>query len=373
MKTRYFLLIIALTGLLFITCNKENDDEETTTPHEVTPWEAGMKLTYAFAVDNDTVMKLRDEVLDYGYEGFPVLMLVHDETLIHVEGWGSVFHPLRKERLDMILGLWAEEFDMPYGTAKEKAYVARHFLDYIVGNDLDVGIFVELALSGHGLKLAPMLNMVSMAQELGKHPNSCMYRMESGNIPVEDVINELKSIKQFGEVFCILFGPNVLKTVTNFVKCFVDNDIVANAPENTMSYICSEDTVLSHYTWEDSIASRRYDLSYDAGLWEAKCHYHIEVAYNAHTSASGCTGQFIYTCNTIPTYCHVKGPKFTVDGGTEFYTPVNNGNPTNMVPELPGQVRVTYGDCCCFRKYSVLNFRVDGAAGYIEDTWDPGK
>ena len=140
-----------------------------------------------------------------------------------------------------------------------------------------------------------------------------------------------------------------------------------------MSYICLEDTVLAHYTWRDSIASRNYHLSYDAGLWEAKCTYHIEVAYNAYTAASGCAGQFIYTCNTIPTYCHVKGKKFIVDGGTEFYSPVNNGDPTNMVPELPGQVRVTYGDCCCFRKYSVLNFRVDGADGYFEDTWDPGK
>jgi hypothetical protein len=373
MKTRYIFMIIALTGLLFITCNKENDDEDTTSPHEVTPWEAGMTLTYAFVAGNDTMMKLRDEVLDYGYDGYPVLMLVHKETLIHEEGWGSVFHPLRKDRLDLILGLWAAEFDRPYGTVEEKAYVASHFLDYIVSNNLDVGIFVDLALEGHGLKLAPMLNMVSMAQEVGKDPNSYMYRMESGNIPVENVITELKSTKQFGEVFCILFGPNVLKTLSNFIKIFNSNDIVQNFPSNTMSYICLEDTVLAHYTWEDSIASRNYHLSYDAGLWEAKCTYHIELAYNAHTSADGCTGQFIYTCNTIPTYCHVKGKKFIVDGGTEFYTPVNNGDPTNMVPELPGQVRVTYGDCCCFRKYSVLNFHVDGADGYFEDTWDTGK
>lgn len=373
MKTRYIFMIIALTGLLFVTCNKENDDKETTTPHEVTPWEAGMQLTYAFVAGNDTMMKLRDEVLDYGYDGYPVLMLVHKETLIHVEGWGSVFHPLMKEKLDLILGLWAEEFNMAYVSEKEKAYVASHFLDYIVSNNLDVGIFVDLALENHGLKLAPMLNMVSMAQEVGKDPNSYMYRMESGNIPVENVINELKSTKQFGEVFCIMFGLNVWKTVTNFVECFVDNDKVANAPENTMSYICLEDTVLSNYTWEDSIASRDYHLSYDAGLWEAKCTYHIELAYNAHTSASGCAGQFIYTCNTIPTYCHVKGKKFIVDGGTEYFSPVNNGGPTNMVPELPGQVRVTYGDCCCFRKYSILNFHVDGAHGYFEDTWDTGK
>src|SRR5512146_3216952 len=124
MKTRYIFMIIALTGLLFITCNKENDDEDTTTPQEVTPWKAGMTLTYAFVAGNDTMMKLRDEVLDYGYDGYPVLMLVLKETLIHVDGWGSVFHPLRKDRLDLILGLWAAEFNRPYGTVEEKAYVA---------------------------------------------------------------------------------------------------------------------------------------------------------------------------------------------------------------------------------------------------------
>jgi hypothetical protein len=374
MKTKYLFLIIAMTSLLFITCNKEDDKGATTTPHEVTPWKAGMKLTYAFAVDDDTVMKLRDEVLDYGYEGFPVLMLVHKETLIHEEGWGSVFHPLRKERLDLILGLWAQEFDMPYVTVKEKAYVARHFLDYIVGNDLDVGIFVDLALEGHGLKLAPMLNMVSMAKEVGQDPNSYMYRMERGNIPVENVIEELRPTKQIiSGICCILFINNVLKTDINLVDLFDNNTIVANAPENTMSFICKEDTVLAHYTWGDSIASRRYDLSYDAGIWEAKCHYHIELAYNASTDASDCNGQWIYTCNTIPTYCHVKGPDFIVDGGTTYYAPVNNGDPTNTVPEVAGQVRVTYGDCCCFRKHSVLNFHVDGALGYFEDTWDTGK
>lgn len=373
MKTRYLFMIMALTGLLFITCNDE-DDGPTTTPQEVTPWKAGMNLTYAFTVDDDTVMKLRDEVLDYGYEGFPVLMLVHKETLIHVEGWGSVFHPLRKDRLDLILGLWAEEFNMPFVSVKEKAHVARHFLDYIVYNDLDVGIFVDLALEGHGLKLAPMLNMVSMAKEVGKDPNSYMYRMESGNIPVENVIEELRPTRQYGEVICIiLYLHNVMKTETNIVKCFTSNKAISNPPEYMMSYICKEDSVLANYTWEDSVASRRYDLSYDAGLWEAKCHYHIELAYNAHTSTSGCDGQFIYSCYTDPTYCHVKGPGFIVDGGTEYFAPVNNGNPTNTVPEIAGQVRVTYGDCCCFRKFSILNFRIDGALGYFEDTWDKGK
>jgi len=370
MKTRYFFLIVALTGLLFITCNKENDDEETTTPHEVTPWQAGMELTYAFVVDDDTMMKLRDEVLDYGYDGYPVLMLVHKETLIHEEGWGSVFRPLIKEKLDAILVLWAAEFKMPYGTAQEKAYVARNFLDYIVNNNLDVGIFVDLALSGGGVKLAPTMELISMVQKMGGDPTDFLFRMDAEKITVENALNELKSTKQ-GEVFCILFCWNAWKTVMNFVELFNGTDTVGSAPTSYMSYLCAQDTNHLNYIFNDSVASRDYHLSYDAGLWEAKCTYHVELAYDAHSSA--CAGQFIYSCVVTPTYCHVRGKKFIVDGGVTYSPPVNIGNPTNMVPSLNGQVKVTYGDCCCFRKYSVLNFHVDGDDGYFEDTWDIGK
>lgn len=369
MKTRFLFIIFAFAGILLITCNK--DDDESSTNKETTPWQAGMTLTYSFLAGEDTVMKMRDEVIDYGYTGFPVLMMVHKETLIHEQGWGSVFHPLIRERLDLILALWAGEFNLPYVTVQDKAFVARNFLDYIVNNSLDVGIFVDLALSGGGVKLAPVMELISQVQKKGGDPNEFIYRMEADHVTVDKALNELKTTKQYGEVFCILFCWNVWKTTTNFVKLFDGTDTVGNAPKDFMSYLCAEDTNHLNYTFSDSVSSRNYHLSYDAGLWEAKCTYHIEVLYNAVTPA--CAGQFIYSCKVVPTDCHVRGKKFIVDGGVTYSSPVNDGDPTNMIPSLDGQVRVTYGDCCCFRKYSVLNFIVRGSDGYTEDTWDTGK
>src|SRR5512138_1037235 len=125
MKTRYVCILICLSAFMLVTCSKDKN-ETTATETQTTPLQAGQILTYSFAVDNDTVLKMRDEVIDYGFANFPVLMLVHKETLIHQPGWGSVFHPLIREKLDTVLGLWAQEFLMNNVTAQEKAYVARH-------------------------------------------------------------------------------------------------------------------------------------------------------------------------------------------------------------------------------------------------------
>ena len=369
MKTKYVLIIIAFMGILLITCNKDSE-EPAQTNKEVTPWKAGMNLTYSFIAGGDTVIKMRDEVLDYGYADFPVLMLVHSETLIFTEEWGDIFRPLRKEKLDSVLSIWAEEFHMEYLSVQGKAFVARHFLDYIVSNDLDVGIFVDLILAGHRNNLAPLMEMIAVIEEMGLDPNDYLYRMEKESIPVSTVLDELESTRQ-GEIFAFLFCWNFWKASSNSIKIFIDNDTVRNAPDSIISFVCGQDTDPSHYTCNDSIISRDYELKYDAGLWEAKCTYHIETHYNAYTSA--CTGQFIYACSTIPTYCHVKGPGFVVDGTVTYSTGVNIGTPPNMVPSLNGQVKVKYGDCCCFRKWSVQNFKINGNDGYHEVSWDPGK
>ena len=369
MKTRCFLIITALMGILLITCNKDNE-EQANSIKEVTPWKAGMNLTYSFIAGGDTVIKMSDEVLDYGYLDFPVLMLVHKETLIYTEEWGNIFHPLRKEKLDSVLNIWAEEFRMAYVSVQEKAFVARHFLDYIVSNNLDAGIFVDLILAGHRNNLGPLMEMIAVIKELGWDPNEYLFRMENENIPLSTVMDELQSTKQ-GEIFAFLFCWNMWKSTSNSIKIFTDKDTVRNAPDSIISFVCAQDTIPSHYTYRDSTISRDYELKYDAGLWEAKCTYHMETLYNAYTSA--CSGQFIYACTTIPTYCHVKGPGFIVDGTVTYSTGVNIGDPSNMIPSLNGQVRVTYGDCCCFRKFSVQNFKINGHDGYHEVSWNPGK
>jgi hypothetical protein len=372
MKTRYLLIFILLLGMIVVSCSKSSNETSTSTiaAKQTTPYTAGQTLTYSFIAGNDTMVKMRDVVMDYGFTDFPVLVLVHQETFIQQPGWGSVFFPLIKTRLDTFLILWAREFSMNYLTVKEKAFVARNFLDYIINNNLDVGLFVDMVLGYHGLKMSTVMQVISEAKNHGRDPNNCLLRMMKDNISPEEVLSELKSTQQGFAILSIYLG--IIKTIETWVK-FADNSgPVANAPQNYMSFLCSLDTVLSHYTGGTNFQSRDYILSYDAGLWEAKCTYHIEGVYNAVNTT--CAGKYIPKCNTISTYVHVKGPDFIVDGNVGYSPAVNSSQNWDVpVAEEDGNVQVTYGDCCCFRKFSNLNFKVDAGTGYKESTWDPGK
>lgn len=368
MRTKYLFVLICLTGIIATSCNKDEKDPDNKAA-QTTPYKAGDILTYSFIVDNDTVVKMKDEVLEYGFTNFPVLMLVHKETLIKEQGWGGIFHPLLRDNLDSVLVIWASQFKLNHVTLQDRAYVARNFLDYIVTNELDVGLFVDVIMNGQGLKLGPVMEVISQATMMDKPSNDYLYRMRYENVSPEALMAELIPTKQEIAIFSIFY--HVVMTVKTWIKFADNHGPVANAPMNYMSFVCSNDTVLSNYTGGTSFRSRDYKLSYDVGLWEAKCTYHLEGIYNAQNST--CPGKYVPKCNTISTYVHVKGPDFIVDGSVGYSPAINAGTVDNPVADLNGKVQVTYGDCCCFRKFSILNFKVNAATGYSEVTFDSGK
>lgn len=373
MKTRYFFIIILCLGMIILdSCNKESEDNTTanaTLSMKSTPYTKGQVLTYSFVAGNDTMVKMTDEVKDFGFTNFPVLMLVHKETLIKEPGWGSVFFPVVKAKLDTILNLWAKETNMNNLTAIERAYVARHFLDFIVKNNIDAGLFIEILLGSYRFKLSSVQEVISEVKNLGKEPNDYMFRMWSENIPPEKLLSELKSTKQ-AFIASIFIGIAIqFETWYQFAK---NSGPVSNAPQCYASFLCSEDTVLAHYTGGTTFRSNDYKLSYDAGLWEAKCTYHVEGEYN-DVNPTGCPGKYIKKCNVISTYVHVKGPDFIVDGSAGYSPAINMGTDIVPVAEMNGKVKVTYGDCCCFRKFSYLNYKINAETGYKQMTFDPGK
>ena len=361
--------LVCLAGLIGISCNKNKDDQQTPSYGEKTPYKVGAILTYSFAVDDDTVVKMKDEVVDYGVENFPVLMLVHKETLIQETGWGSIFHPLKREDLDSVLVIWASAFKMDNFTPQDRAFIASAFLDYIVTNNLDAGLFVDLILGGHGTKLVPVMEVISEVIKSGKPPNDCVYRMMYEYVSPDGILAELKPTKQVRWIYSIYH--NEIMTGWTWVKFANNNGPVSTAPKNYMSFLCSWDTVMSDYPGGTAFRSRDYKLSYDAGYWEAKCTYHVEGIYNVW--AKMCQGKYIPKCNTISTYVHVKGIDFIVDGEVGYSQGVNVGTVNEVIAAMKGKAQVTYGDCCLFRKYSVLEFQVNASTGYTEKYFDDGK
>lgn len=373
MKTLYLsIIVIIITPVLFLSCKKSSDENTTTPvtyPWQSTQYTAGQVLTYSLVGGSDTLVKMRDIAMDYGIAGFPVIVLVHKETLIKQPGWGSVFFPLKKERLDSALVIWAKEFNMNYVTPLDKALAARKFVDYIVKNKLDAGLFVDLVLGGAGKKMTPILEIVSLANRNHKAPNYCLYRIIEENLSPEKLLNEMKSPQQGIAIISICM--HVFMTAETWVKFVNENKPVSNAPNNYASFLCSADTTIDYYNSGSSFKSRDYVLSYDAGLWEAKCTYHLEGVYNAVNGA--CYGKYIPKCNTLSTYVHVKGTGFIVDGSVGYSPAINVGSFDSPVAEMNGKVSVTYGDCCCFRKFSTLNFKMNAETGYHETSFDPGK
>ncbi len=373
MKTRFLsIFLLCITGLLLMTCKKSSDDTTTTPktyPWQSTQYTAGQVLTYSLVKDGDTLVKMKDIAVDYGYSGFPVILLVHKETPIIKAGWGSVFLPLKKERLDSVLVLWSNEFGLGYATAHDKAVTARHFVDYMVKNKLDAALFVDLVLGSAGMKMAPLLEIVSLSEKIHKAPNNQLYRVFSEKIPPEQLLGELKSTQQTIAIVSICL--HVFMTAETWIKFVNENKPVANAPSNYASFLCSADTTVAYYIQGTPFRTKDYTLSYDAGLWEAKCTYHLEGVYNAITGA--CPGKYIPSCNTLSTYVHVKGTGFIVDGSVGYSPAINVGSFEVPVAEMNGKVSVTYGDCCCFRKFSYLNFKMNAESGYTETSFDPGK
>jgi hypothetical protein len=373
MKTRYLFITVCLALVFLTSCSKKNEETTTTTATR-TPTQTNLKegdvLTYSFLADADTLVKMRDQVVNFGTMDFPVLLMVHKETLIQKEGWENTFYPLVREKFEAFMVLWVIHFNLPFSTQEEKAYAFRNFIDYIHENELDAGLFIELLNSPRMMKIDPVLKVISLAKESGKTPNDYLCRMMEENIPPEKLMSELKSSEEVLEL--IIFFAGLPIKVAKLISFVMNSGGTPHPPKNVTSFINAADTVLSHYTGDTSFRTKNYKLSYDVGLWEAKCTYHVEGNYRAFNQ--NYPGKYITKCNTISTYSHVNGPDFVVEGKVLYSPPINaSASFDTLVAEFNGKVTVTYGDCCCCRKTSYLNFKINGETGFKQMSFSKGK
>src|SRR5512138_337513 len=157
MKNIYILLVLILGSLVLIPACK--DEENGPVSNQVTPYTAGQTLKYSFAAEDDTVVQMIDEVVNFGTADHQVLYLVHKETVKMTEGYDYIFFPLFREKLQLFMPLWANQHGLNFMTEEEKAAVHQHFLDYIVLNELDAGLLVELIIGG-GFNLPSVIKMI---------------------------------------------------------------------------------------------------------------------------------------------------------------------------------------------------------------------
>jgi hypothetical protein len=378
MKAKYItILILILAGMVFNSC-KEKDNNDSQPLADETPLALGQYMTYSFTENEDTVVKMVDEVINLGVTGFPVIFLVHKETLIQQTGFEDVFFPLYRDKLAIFITNWAEEFHLAFTTDREKAIALKDFRSFFVQNDIDPGLLIELIL-GNGRDLASVVHMVDEAAKLRKGgkctiptANDLLFRLYHDQISPEDLLAEYKPTPQLKQTFAIImiiFNTGV--TYTKWVNFIADNQAIENVEENLASFVSEGDSVASHYTGGIPFRTADYKLSYDVGKWEAKVIYHLEGTYaDRHATIPG---YYVASFNTLPTRAEAHGPGFIVEAKTLYSPPVNIGSFEVPVATYDGQVKTIYGDCCCFRKISYLNFTLNSQTGYTETHFSHGK
>jgi len=378
MKKIYIFLVLIIVAIVFNPACKD-DDENAAVPNETTPYTAGQTISYSFAAGQDTVVKLIDEVVNYGTGENPILFIVFKEQVVMTDGYEYIFFPLYREKLEVFMPLWANQYGLNFLTEEERAFVHQHFLDYIVLNELDAGLLVELII-GEGYALPPVINMIDKATNLkscseGDIPtaNDLLYRLKTEKLSPELMTEQLNQMALKGttsNVIVTIF-KSILQVIDTWVSFTKDNKAVTDMSDNYMSFLNAADTVQADYTGGTAYNTKDYHLSYDAGALEAKCTYHLEIKYNAvHATIPG---KYIPYCNTKCTEARAVGAGFVVKGKTCYSPAINAGSFEVPVADMNGKVSVEYGDCCCFRKFSYLNFKINAGTGYTETSWSPGK
>lgn len=378
-KIIYLALFICLS-LIFTACKKDKTDDSPQ-PAATTAYTPGQIITSAFAVDNDTVVKMTDMATNYGTAANPVIFLVHQNTSILKAGYENVFFPLYKADLEAFMPLWAKEYKLNVnGTADEKATAFNHFLFYLVFNKIDAGLFVGAVM--HKLKsLSAVVKMVDEADKARFHSsvnipqaNDLLFQVVNQNKSPEIILNKYKGINKLkdSDVGSII---SVLKSVKEIVEVWVDfakdNKATVNAPDNYMSFINSSDTVVANYLGGTAFQSPTYTLSHDIGLLYAKITYHVVGTYGAQSK--NVSGFYISSCNTLSTAVSCQGAGFSLNASVGYSPAINAGSVAVPAAEMDGQVSVDYGDCCCCHYYSYLNFTINANTGYQEVSFSKGN
>lgn len=342
-----------------------SDSEEVDNKDEV-PEVAQLKegqIVYREFTYGDNKIYLEDEMVNYGDDEMPVLFSVNRKIIFDIPELDGIVFATTEEELDTFFRNWASMREMPYNTDEEKVDVAYDVFNYFIYLDIDFNLFVELAIQGYNLKA--LMQTDTRAKAAGVATNDVLYSLWAHR---KEVKPETRGI--FKDVIGIIEGVVDLYNVWNdFVE---NNQPIAEAVEGVCSFVNGSDTDVDNYTLGSYFKSPEYQLSYYVtGIMHSKFSYIIE----GHTGTHGTLpGKYIPKCRIRTTKLDVRGVAFIGSGNYKFSPVVNvSQEPDNPIVQANGFVQVVYGDCCCFRYFSYLNFSLRGDSGYSQLTFDNGK
>lgn len=358
--TRAFLLVTAMTAIA--ACDSSNEEVIKDENLEIAQLKEGQTVYREF-IYGDKKIYLEDEMVNYGDDEMPVLFSVNKKVIFDFPELDGAVFVTTADELDAFFRNWADMREMPYATEEEKVDVAYDVFNYFIYLDIDFNLFVQLAVEGYNMKA--LMQVDSKSRAAGVTPNDVLYSIWAQR----DKVNpETRGV--FKDVVGIIEGVVDLYNVWNdFVE---NNQPIAEAVDGVCSFLNGSDTDVNNYSLDSYFVSPEYQLSYYvSGIMHSKFSYIIEGNTGSHSTLPG---KYIPKCRIRTTRLDVKGTAFIGSGSYKFSPVVNiSQEPDNPIVQTNGFVQVVYGDCCCFRYFSYLNFSLSGDKGYSQLTFDNGK
>lgn len=355
-------LLIAITMTALAACSDSDDVDVKDDTQEVAQLKEGQIVYREFSY-GDKKIYLEDEIVNYGDDEMPALFSVNRKIIFDFPELDGVVFATTADELDAFFRNWADMRGMPYGSDEEKMDVAYDVFGYFIYLDIDFNLFVQLAVEGYNLKA--LMQAESRSRAAGVATNDVLYSLWAQR---HDVKPETRGM--FKDIVGIIEGIVDLYNVWNdFVQ---SNQPIAEAVEGTCSFLNGQDTDVSNYSLDNYFVSPQYNLSYYvSGIMHSKFSYIIEGYTGTHRSLPG---KYVPKCRIRTTKLDVEGVAFIGSGSYKFSPVVNvSREPDNPTVQANGFVQVVYGDCCCFRYFSYLNFSLRGDTGYSQLTFDSGK
>lgn len=355
-------LCLASAGMALTGC-KDSDEEKGSSSDEpqILELKEGQIVCREFAY-GDKKITIEDEMVNYGDDEMPALFSVCKKITLDLPELDGVVFTTDAQELEHFFSLWADMREMPFSTREDKVDVAYDVFDFFINLDVDFHLFVQLVTEGYNLKALMQIPELSRASETPA--NDLLYALWSNRKEVD-----AESRGTVRDVIGIIEGVIDLYNVWNdFAQ---NNQPIAEAVEGTCSFLNSADNNASHYSLDDYFISPDYVLSYwVTGIMHSQFTYIVEGFTGSHPTIPG---KYIPKCRIRTTWLDVKGTGFIGSGSYKFSPVINVAQaPDSPVVQANGMVQVVYGDCCCFRYFSYLNFSLRGDTGYSQLTYDRG-
>lgn len=357
----YFIFLSLLALLSFSACSNDDNPQDDSKNNGILEFKEGDVITREFSQGDKIIFKTEDVITNYGTQEVPILFPINRTYEYSHDSLENSTFVVKKEAFEKLIEVWAETYNMPLATKEDSISVCHEIFAFFFHNDADLGFFIKLMEEGNTLQ-----TLKTIAEGV-----------TDKNIPVNEALRIYRDNKTE------LTTKGTVKNIIGIIEGIVDlynvwNDFtenakpIAEAVNSVCSFISPDDTNWQNYNLDNYFCSPTYKLSYwVSGIWHAKFEYVVEGYTGTHPTIPG---YFVPKSQIRTTYLDVDGPEF-IGKGSYSYSPVINVSRSFDYPviQVDGQVKVIYGDCCCCRFNSYLNFSLHGQNGFSVISFSDGR